>query len=55
MGFFNNNEMTADSSPFVWSVNPDNKEPTKFRCYISPHVFSLVDLNVYALMPLSIG
>jgi putative endopeptidase len=47
LAFINSDEMTADSSPFVWSVNPDNKEPTKFRCYISPHVFSLVDLSVY--------
>jgi putative endopeptidase len=47
LAFINSDEMTADSSPFVWSVNPDNKEPTKFRCYIGSHVFSLVDLNVY--------
>jgi predicted metalloendopeptidase len=47
LAFINSNEMTADSSPFVWSVNPDNKEPTKFRSYVSAHVFSLVDLSVY--------
>jgi putative endopeptidase len=47
LAFINSNEMIADKAPFVWSVNPDNKEPTKFRCYISPYSFALVDLNVY--------
>ena len=29
------------------SVNPDDKDPTKFRCYVDPHQFALIDLNVY--------
>ena len=47
LAFINSDEMIADKAPFVWSVNPDNKDPTKFRCYVSPHSFALVDLNVY--------
>ena len=47
LAVLNSDEMIADKAPFVWSVNPDNKEPTKFRCYVSAHAFALVDLNVY--------
>lgn len=47
LAFINSDEMIADKAPFVWSVNPDNKDPTIFRCYVSPHAFALVDLNVY--------
>ncbi len=47
LAFINSNEMTASDAPFVWSVNPDDKEPTKFRSYIDSHQFALLDLNVY--------
>ena len=47
LAFINKSEMTAPSAPFVWSLNPDDKEPTIFRCYVDPHRFFLIDLNVY--------
>jgi putative endopeptidase len=47
LGFINSDEMIAYKAPFVWSVSPDNKEPTIFRCYINAHQFALIDINVY--------
>ena len=47
LAFINSNEMTAAYAPFVWSVNPDDKHPDIFRCYLQPHHFILIDLNVY--------
>ncbi len=47
LAYFNNDEMLANNAPFVWSLNPDNKEPDTFRCYIDPMHFILLDLNVY--------
>ena len=47
LAVLNSDEMISSKAPFVWSVNPDNKEPTKFRCYVSAHSFALIDLNIY--------
>ena len=47
LAFINSDEMTANDAPFVWATNPDNKQPDVFRCYITPHVFSIVDLSIY--------
>lgn len=47
LGYFNKDEMLANHVPFVWSLNPDDKDPEIFRCYISPIHFILLDLNVY--------
>jgi len=47
LGYFNKDEMLANHTPFVWSLNPDEKEPEIFRCYISPIRFLILDLNVY--------
>jgi putative endopeptidase len=47
LAFFNNSEMTAPGCPFVWSLNPDDKQPDIFRCYVDPHRFVLIDLNIY--------
>ena len=47
LAFMNSAEMISSGSPFVWSINPDDKQPDTFRCYIDPHIFFLVDLNVY--------
>ena len=35
------------SAPFVWSVNPDDKDPTVFRCYVNSHTFTFSDIDVY--------
>jgi len=47
LAFANSNEIYSEMAPFVWSVNPDLKEPDKERCYISPHKFPVVDLSVF--------
>lgn len=43
----NQNEAIKYRGPFEWSLNPDGKESTIGRCYIDPHNFFLVDINVY--------
>lgn len=47
LAYFNKDEMISNHSPFVWSLNPDDKDPTIFRCYINPIRFKILDLNVY--------
>lgn len=43
----NSSEMISSGCPFVWSLNPDDKQPDTFRCYITPHQFFMIDLSVY--------
>ena len=43
----NNNELTSWGSPFVWSINPDEKNPTVYKCYIDAPSLSLLDIEVY--------
>ena len=47
LAYINSDEMISSTAPFVWSVNPDNKDPEKFRCYVNSHTFVLADLEVY--------
>jgi len=47
LAVINKNEMMANAAPIVWSLLPDDKEPTIYRCHINTHAFSLTDLNVY--------
>ena len=47
LAYINSDEMIASTAPFIWSVNPDNKDPEKFRCYINSHTFVLADIDVY--------
>jgi predicted metalloendopeptidase len=47
LGYINTNEIISWGSPFTWSLNPDDKEPTIFRCYINPPQVTLLDINVY--------
>jgi predicted metalloendopeptidase len=47
LGYINTNEIISWGSPFTWSLNPDDKEPTKFRCYVNPVQVTLLDINVY--------
>jgi putative endopeptidase len=47
LAFFNKDEMLSARAPFVWSLNPDDKDPSVFRCSITPHSFFMLDLNVY--------
>jgi predicted metalloendopeptidase len=47
LAFFNSDEMISSDAPFVWTLEPDQKDVKTFRCNVSPHHFSLVDLAVY--------
>jgi len=47
LAFFNCDEMIAHKAPFVWNLNPDDKNTKKYTCYLSAHQFTIIDLNVY--------
>jgi len=47
LAFFNSDEMICNSAPFVWSLNPDEKNTKIYRSYVTPHQFELVDISVY--------
>ena len=47
LAFFNKDEMISYRAPFVWSLNPDDKNTKIYTCYLSAHQFAIVDLNVY--------
>jgi putative endopeptidase len=41
------NEIISWGSPFVWSINPDDKNPKIYRCYLEPPQVTLLDIDVY--------
>jgi len=47
LAYFNKDEMIAHNAPFVWSLEPDDKNSKVYSCYINPHNFELIDLTVY--------
>lgn len=47
LAFFNNDEMLCNSAPFIWSLQPDEKNTKLYASYVSSHRFELVDMNVY--------
>lgn len=47
LAYFNSDEMISFRSPFVWSLNPDDKNTKTYASYVTPHQFILLDLNVY--------
>lgn len=47
LAYFNRDEMICNNAPFVWSLNPDDKDPKTFRCYVTPIRFIILDLAVY--------
>jgi len=47
LAFFNNDEMISSGAPFVWSLNPDEKNSKVYCSYVMSHQFELVDLSVY--------
>jgi len=44
---YNTNEMVSWSCPFVWTINPDEKNPKKYKCYLETPQLSLIDIDVY--------
>jgi putative endopeptidase len=47
LGLINSNEIIAYACPFNWTLNPDDKDPTIFRCYMDAPQLSLIDLDLY--------
>ena len=47
LAYFNKDEMISFSAPFVWSINPDEKNTKAYCNYINPYQFNLLDLSVY--------
>lgn len=43
----NKNEIISFGSPFVWSINPDEKNPKIYKCYLEPPQVTLLDINIY--------
>lgn len=47
LGELNKNEIISGGSPFVWSLNPDDKNPAVYKCYLDPPEVTLIDVDVY--------
>ena len=47
IGTLNRNEITSFGCPFVWSINPDEKNPSIYKCYLEPPQLTLIDINIY--------
>ena len=47
LAFVNNNEIISWGAPFIWSLNPDDKNPKIYKCYLEPVQLSLIDINIY--------
>jgi putative endopeptidase len=47
LAMFNKNEIISWACPFVWSINPDEKQPTIYKCYLEPPQLTLLDEDVY--------
>ena len=47
IGILNRNELTSWGCPFVWSLNPDDKNPEIYKCYLDPPQLTLIDIDVY--------
>ena len=47
LAFINKDETISFRAPFVWSMNPDDKNTKAYCSYITPHQFTILDLSVY--------
>ena len=47
LGVVNRNEIISWGAPFVWSLNPDDKNPKVYKCYLDPPQVTLIDIDVY--------
>ena len=47
LAFFNNDEMLCNSAPFVWTMQPDEKNTKIFASYVTSHRFELADMDIY--------
>jgi len=47
LGIFNRDEITSWGCPFVWTLNPDEKNPKIYKCYLDSPQLTLIDIDVY--------
>ena len=47
LAMLNMNEIISSGAPFVWSINPDDKNPKIYKCYLEPPEVSLLDMDIY--------
>jgi putative endopeptidase len=47
LGTVNRDEIVSWGCPFVWSINPDEKNPKIYKCYLEPPQLTLIDIDVY--------
>jgi len=47
LGDLNRNEIISWSVPIVWTLNPDEKQPDTYRCFLGGPKVTLVDLTIY--------
>ena len=47
IGRSNQNEIVSWGCPFVWSINPDDKNPKIYKCYLEPPQVTLLDIDIY--------
>jgi predicted metalloendopeptidase len=47
LGYINRDEQISHGAPFVWSMNPDEKNTKNYRSFIGSQTFALIDLEVY--------
>ena len=47
LAMVNMNEIISWGAPFVWSINPDDKNPKIYKCYLDPPQVTLLDIDVY--------
>jgi len=47
LGYINRNEVVSWGAPFVWTINPDDKRPSVYKCFLEPFQPTLLDVDVY--------
>ena len=47
LALVNSSEIISWGAPFVWSLNPDEKNPKIYKCYLESPQLSLIDVDVY--------
>ena len=47
LAYSNKNEIYSEGTPFMWSLNPDDKNPKIYKCYIEAPQVSLIDPDIY--------
>jgi predicted metalloendopeptidase len=47
LALMNSSEIISWGAPFMWSLNPDDKKPKIYNCYLEPPQVSIIDIDVY--------